>query len=184
MTARPIAAFRRPLRKDPRGWQIEDDVAAERTLQALEVLGLIFAEIVLHRVSRAGLAPGDPELDLSLRALGSVSGRVAMSRLAWMTGIDETGAKRKDQAGDPGGEAEAVGERMRAVLEWLLVWDLTDPDAPPVMRPPSPPPPTVILALRELWAAATYLDRRARSQGTTGPGSRRNMIRTTTRRRT
>lgn len=180
MTTRPLAAFRHPLRKDPRGWQIEDDAAAERTLQALEILGLIFAEMVLHKISRVGLAPYDPDLDLSLRGLGSISGRVAMSRLAWLTGTDEAGNPRRDKADEA--EAEAVGERMRAILNWLLVWDLTDPDQPPELRPPTEPPASVVLALRELWAASMYLDRRAKGQGTTGPGARRNMIRTTTRR--
>jgi hypothetical protein len=176
----PLSAYRGALRKDPRGWQIEDDAVAERTLQALEIFGLVFAEVVLHRVSRLNLDPGDNQLDLALRGLGTLSGRVAMSRLAWLTGIDETGAVRRDRADEA--EAEAVGERMRAVLAWLLEWDLTDPDAPPQLRPPSPPPASVRLALSELHAAAMYLDRRARGQGTTGPGRRRSMVRTTTRR--
>lgn len=178
----PLAAPRTPLRKDPRGWQIEDDAVAERTLQALEILGLVFAEMVLHRIGRLGLDPNDHDLDLSLRALGSISGRVAMSRLAWLTGVDEAGNRRMDKADES--EAEAVGLRMRAILHWLLEWDLTNPDAPPELRPPTPPPATVRLALSELWAAAMYLDRRAKGQGTSGPGARRNMIRTTTRRKT
>lgn len=176
----PLAPHHRPLRKDPRGWQIEDDPVAEETLRALEVLGLIFAETALHRLSRLGLDPGDADLDLSLRALGSLSGRVAMSRLAWQTGIDETGVDRKDSAGTA--EAEAIGERLRDVLNWLFKWDMTDPDAPPQLREVTPPPPIVRVALQDLWAAALYLDRRAGAQGTTGPGRRRSMVRETTRR--
>lgn len=179
--SQPLSAPRTPLRKDPRGWQIEDDAVAERTLQALEILGLIFAEMVLHRISRLNLDPADRDLDLSIRGLGSISGRVAMSRLAWLTGTDETGKRRMESADEA--EAEAVGLRMRSILHWLLEWDLTDPDAPPELRPPTPPPASVRLALTELWAAAMYLDRRAKGQGTSGPGARRNMIRTTTRRK-
>lgn len=180
MTAKPLAPFRHPLRRDPRGWQIEDDDVAERLLQALETFGLILAELTLHRFSRLGLDPSDHDLDLALRGLGTLAGRVGMSRLAWLTGIDETGARRSDSADDD--TARAVGERMRTVLDWLLVWDLTDPDAPPAFRKPSPPPARVRVALDELHAAATYLDRRARGQGNAGPGRRRNMVRTTTRR--
>ncbi len=176
----PLGPYRGTLRKDPAGWQIEDDETAERVLQALEILGLVFAEIVLHRVSRLSLDPHDSDLDLGLRGLGSLSGRVAMSRLAWLAGVDETGARRRDKAGTA--EAEAVGERMRAILNWLLVWNPTDPDQPPQLRPPSAPPASVRLAIAELYAGAMYLDRRARSQGTSGPGDRRSMVRTTTRR--
>lgn len=176
----PIAAFRQPLRRDPLAWQIEDDPMAEEALRAVETLGMIFAEMALHRLSRLGLNPGDPDTDLALRAMGSVSGRVAMSRLAWQTGTDELGRERQEKADTP--EAEAAGERIRAVLHWLLEWDLTDPDQPPRLRQPSAPPPSVQLALNELWAALTYLDRRARDQGTSGPGRRRETVRTTTRR--
>lgn len=180
MTREPIAAFRQPLRRDPRGWQIEDDPMAEEALRAVETLGMIFAEMVLHRLSRAGLNPGDPDTDLALRAMGSVAGRVGMSRLAWQTGVDETGNPRRDSAGTP--EAEAAGERMRAVLNWLFEWDLNDPDAPPKLRTPSTPPATVRLALEELWAALLYFDRRAKGQGVVGPGQRRRVTRETTRR--
>lgn len=177
-----LGPLRRPLRRDPTGWQIEDDQVAEATLQALEALGLITAEILLHRYSRLGLDPGDHDLDLALRGLGSLAGRVGMSRVAWLAGVDETGAVRRESAGTP--EAVAVGEAIRRVLRWLFVWDPTDPDQPPTLAPPLPPPPTVRLDLDELHAAAMYLDRRARDQGLPGPGSRRRMTRTTTRRRT
>lgn len=180
-TIKPIAGFRRPLRRDPVNWQIEDDAVAEHALEALELLGLITAELLLHRISRLSLDAGDHDLDLALRAMGTTSGRVAMSRLAWLTGFDETGRRRQDTAGTP--EAEAVGERLRAILDWLFVWDLTNPDAPPQLRPPSPPSPRVRAALDELHAALFYLDRRARAQGLPGPGRRRTMVRTTTRRR-
>lgn len=183
MTARPIAPFRHPLRRDPRGWQIEDDDAAERLLQALEAFGLILAELTLHRFSRLGLDHHDHDLDLALRGLGTLAGRVGMSRLSWLTGVDETGRRRADHAQDDG-TAAAIGERMRAVLDWLLVWNLADPDAPPAFRPPTPPPPAVRLALDELHAAAVYLDRRLTDQGLPGPGNRRRMARTTTRRST
>lgn len=176
----PIAAFRQPLRRDPLAWQIEDDPMAEEALRAVETLGLLFAEMALHRLSRLGINPGDPDTDLALRAIGSISGRVAMTRLAWQTGTDEQGRERREKADTA--EAEAAGERMRAVLNWLFEWNLTDPDAPPSLRQPSTPPPSVRLALNELWAALTYLDRRARGQGSSGPGRRRNMTRTTTRR--
>lgn len=179
MTAQPLGPQRKPLAKDPRGWVIEDDATAEQTLRALESAGLIVLELLLHRISRLGLDPNDHDLDLALRALGSISGRVGMSRLSWMTGISEAGTKRLDKAGTP--EAEAVGEAMRRVLQWLLVWDPTDPDLPPDLAPPSVPRPIVRLDLSELHAAAIYLDRRAGGQGTSGPGARRRMIRTTTR---
>lgn len=181
MTAAPLGALRRPLRRDPRGWQIEDDDAAERTLQALEAAGLIFAEMVLHRISRLGLDPTDHDLDLALRGLGTLAGRVGMSRLSWLTGVDEAGNARRDKAEDDG-TAEAVGERLRLILRWLLEWDPINPDAPPTFRPPSSPPASVRIALDELHAAAVYLDRRLNDQGLPGPGGRRSMARTTTRR--
>jgi hypothetical protein len=177
----PLAA-RRTLRKDPRGWQIEDDVTAERTLQALEIFGLIFAEIALKRISDLGLDPNDHDLDLALRGLGHVAGAVGMSRLAWMTGIDEMGRHRGDKADEI--EAEDVGAAMRRVLNWLLEWDITNIDAPPTLRPPTPPPASVRIDLNELWASALYLNRRASGQGNRGPGERRRMVRTTTRRKT
>ncbi len=170
---------RKPLRKDPRGWTIEDDPTAEQTLRALEAAGLIVLELLLHRISRLTLNPNDHDLDLALRGLGSLAGRVGMSRLAWMTGTAEDGTKRLDKAGTA--EAEAVGEAMRRLLQWLLVWDPTNPDLPPELAPPSVPRPIVRLDLDELHAAAIYLNRRARGQGTAGPGARRNMVRTTTR---
>lgn len=176
----PLGPARKPLRRDPAGWQIEDDPVAEETLRALEAAGLIMLEMVMHRLSRLGLDPGDHDLDLALRGLGTLAGRVGMTRLSWMTGTAEDGTKRADSKGTA--EAEAVGEAMRRVLQWLLVWDPTDPDTPPSFAPPSPPRPTVRLDLDELHAAATYLDRRARGQGTTGPGRRRSMVRATTRR--
>jgi hypothetical protein len=179
--ATPLGPARKPFRNDPRGWQIEDDATAEALLEAAEAAGLIFLELVLHRLSRLSLEPGDHDLDLALRGLGTLAGRVGMSRLSWLTGIDELGRARQDKAGTP--EAEAVGEAMRRVLQWLLVWDPLDPDAPPELAPPSSPRPIVRLDLAELHAAATYLDRRARDQGTSGPGRRRSMVRTTTRRR-
>jgi hypothetical protein len=171
---------RKPLRNDPRGWVIEDHPTAEQTLRALEAAGLIVLELLLHRISRLTLDPNDHDLDLALRGLGTLGGRVGMSRLAWMTGTAPDGTKRADKAGTP--EAEAVGEAMRRVLEWLLIWDPTNSDLPPDLAPPSVPRPIVRLDLDELHAAAIYLDRRARAQGTTGPGARRRMVRTTTRR--
>jgi hypothetical protein len=170
---------RKPLRKDPRGWQIEDDASAEACLQALEAAGLVFLEVFLKRLSRL---PFEPDTALALRGLGHTAGAHGMTRLTWSTGVDETGQRRADRAGTP--EAEAFGEAMRRVLNWLLIWDPTNPDAPPEVRPPSPPPAAVILDLDELHAAAVALNRRASSQGTRGRGSRRNMTRTTTRRRT
>lgn len=174
-----LGPSRRSLRRDPRGWQIEDDEVAERTLQALEAAGLIMLEMVFHRLSHMGLDHSDPELDLALRGLGSLAGRVGMSRLSWLSGFDEAGNPRADQAGTS--EAKAVGEAMRRVLQWLLHWHPTDIDAPPVFAPPSAPRPTVRLDLDELHAAAIYLDRRASGQGTSGPGARRRMVRSTTR---
>lgn len=178
---RPFAAARRPLRNDPVAWQIEDDDVAEAALEAVEALGLLFAEMVLHRVSRLHLDPADGDLDLAVRAIGSVAGRVGMSRLAWLSGVDEAGHHRRDSADSD--SAKAVGEAMRRVTNWLLAWDLTDPDAPPQLRPPTPPSPTVRLDLDELHAALIYLDRRAGAQGLPGPGRRRSIVRTTTRRR-
>ena len=177
---RALGPARKPLRKDPRGWQIEDDATAEALLESLEAAGLIILELFLHRVSRLGLEPGDPDLDLALRGLGSLAGRVGMSRLSWLTGTDEVGRRRTERAGTP--EAEAVGEAIRRVLQWLLVWDPTDPEAVPTIAALSVPRPTVRLDLAELWAVATYLDRRARAQGMAGPGRRRSMVRQTTRR--
>ena len=179
MTTPALGPQRKPLRNDPRGWTIEDHATSEETLRALESAGLIVLELLLHRISRLTLDPNDHDLDLALRALGSISGRVGMSRLSWMTGISEDGTKRRDKAGTP--EAEAVGEAMRRVLEWLLIWDPTGPDLPPQLAPPSVPRPIVRLDLDELWAAAIHLDRRAKAQGTSGPGARRRMVRTTTR---
>lgn len=178
---RPLGPSRAPIRKDPRGWQIEDDPTAEALLQALEAAGLIMLEMVLKRFSRMGLEPGDHKLDLALRGLGHTAGSIGMTRLAWLTGTDEVGNPRRDKAGTA--EAEAVGEAMRRVLQWLLIWDPTNEDAPPVFAPPSVPRPTVRLDLDELHAVATYLNRRAHNQGTTGPGARRRMVRTTTRKR-
>lgn len=179
MTAEVLGPQRKPLGNDPRGWVIEDDAVAEETLRALESAGLIVLELLLHRISHLTLDPNDHDLDLALRALGSIAGRVGMTRLSWMTGISEDGTKRLDKAGTP--EAEAVGEAMRRVLQWLLVWDPTNPDLPPTIARPSVPRPTVRLDLSELHASAIYLDRRARAQGTSGPGARRRMVRTTTR---
>ncbi len=178
MTAR-LGPQRKPLRTDPRGWMIEDDPVAEQTLRALEAAGLIVLELLLHRISRLQLDPNDHDLDLTLRALGTLSGRVGMSRISWMTGYAEDGTKRADKADTP--EAEAVGEAVRRVLQWLLIWDPTNADLPPDIAPPSVPRPIVRLDLDELHAAAIYLDRRARGQGTAGPGRRRSMVRTTTR---
>jgi len=182
MTARatPLGPARKPLRNDPRGWPIEDDAIAEAPLAALEAAGLIVLELLLHRISRLGLDPTDPDLDLALRGLGTLSGRVGMSRLSWLSGIDETGRRRAESAGTD--EAQAVGEAMRRVLQWLLVWDPTNTNAPPTIAPPSVPRPTIRIDLDELHAAAVYLDRRARGQGTTGPGERRRIVNTTTRR--
>jgi len=175
----PPGPARKPLRHDPEGWQIEDDSVAEHTLRALEAAGLIVLEMVFHRLSNMGLDLTDHDLDLALRGLGTLAGRVGMTRLAWMTGTDGAGNKRASKADDA--DAEAVGEAMRRVLQWLLIWDPTNPDAPPSFAPPSAPRPTVRLDLDELHAAAIYLDRRARAQGVSGPGSRRRMVRTTTR---
>jgi hypothetical protein len=171
---------RKPLRKDPEGWAIEDYPTAEALLQALEAAGLIFAEMLLKRVSRLGLDPNDHDLDLALRGLGHVAGSIGMTRLSWLTGVDEKGRKRQDSAGTA--EAEAVGEAMRRVLQWLLIWDPTDEDAPPTIAPPSPPRPIVRLDLDELHGAAIWLNRRASRQGNAGPGPRRRMVRETTRR--
>lgn len=179
MTTPALGPQRKPLKKDPLGWVIEDDDTAEQTLRALEAAGLILLELVFHRISRLGLDPNDHDLDLALRGLGSLAGRVGMSRLSWMTGISEDGTKRLEKAGTP--EAEAVGEAMRRVLQWFLIWDPLDPDLPPTIAEPSVPRPIVRLDLDELHAAAIYLNRRAGGQGTSGPGPRRNMVRTTTR---
>jgi hypothetical protein len=111
------AGFREPLSKDPLGWQIDDDPVAEEALRSIEAFGMIFAEVVFHRLSRAGFDPFNPDLDLGLRSIGSLAGRVAMSRLTWQTGIDEQGVRRVDSAGTQ--EALAAGERMRAILNWL-----------------------------------------------------------------
>jgi hypothetical protein len=170
---------RAPLRSDPAHWQIEDDAMAEAVLQGLEAVGLIFAEVFLRRI--AELHRSDTGVNLALKGLGTLAGRVGMSRLTWMTGTDELGAIRSEGAGSD--EAAAAGSAFRRVLNWLLVWNPTDIEAPPALRPASPPPASVILDLDELHAAAIYLDRRARSQGLTGPGSRRRMVRSTTRRR-
>lgn len=177
MTA--LGAARKPLRRDPLGMQIEDDAMAEQVLRGLEAAGLIVLELLLHRISRLGLDPNDHELDLALRSLGSLGGRVGMSRLSYMVGYDEAGLRRDEKAGTP--EAEAAGEAIRRFLEWLLIFDPINPDNPPELAPPSVPRPIVRLDLSELWNAALYLDRRARSQGTSGPGDRRRMVRTTTR---
>jgi hypothetical protein len=176
---RPLGPARKPLSKDPLGSQIEDDATAEEVLRSLESAGLIVLELLLHRISRLGLDPDDFQLDLALRGLGSLAGRVGMSRLSYQTGVDEAGQRRTTKAGTS--EAEAVGEAMRRVLQWLLIWDPTDPDQPPTLAPPSVPRPIVRLDLLELLNAARYLDRRARGQGTSGPGDRRRMVRTTTR---
>lgn len=167
------------MRRDPRGWAIEDDPQAEEALAAVEALGMIFAEVALHRLSRLQLDPTDPDLDLALRALGHVAGSVGMSRLTWQTGVDERGQTRRDHANTE--EAKAAGERMRAILNWLFVWDLSDPKAPPSLRPPSVPPPSVRLALDELWAALLYFSRRATAQGLPGPGRKRRIARMSTR---
>ena len=180
MTGIALGPARKPLHKDDAAtWQIEDDAVAEQTLRALEAAGLIVLELLLHRIARLGLDPNDHDLDLALKALGSVSGRVGMTRLTWMTGVAEDGIKRAESEGTP--EAKAVGEAMRRVLQWLLIWDPTNPDAPPDLAPPSVPRPIVRLDLDELHASAFYLDRRAAAQGASGPGARRRMVRTTTR---
>lgn len=173
---------RRPLRKDPAGWQIEDDASAEAFLQALEAAGLVVLELFLKRFAALGLDPGDHDLDLALRGIGHVAGSVGMTRLSWLTGTDELGRPRAESAGTA--EAEAFGAAMRRVLQWLLIWDPEDPDAPPAIAPPSVPRPVVRLDLDELHAAAVPFDRRARSQGAAGVGRRRSMTRSTSRRRT
>lgn len=167
------------LDRDPVASTVEDDAVAEETVRAVEILGMIFAEMALHRLSRLGLTD-NPDTNLALRAMGTVSGRLAMTRLAYQTGTDEAGNPRRAKADTA--EAEAVGARMRAVLDWLLVWDLTNPDAPPTLRPPSPPPPTVELALIELWDGLRYFDRRLMNGGVAGPGNRRYIATQTTRR--
>jgi hypothetical protein len=177
---RPLGPSRKPIRKDPAGWQIEDDESAERLLQGLEALGLILVEMVLKRFSRLGLNPTDHDLDLALRGLGHTAGSIGMTRLSWLTGTDEVGRRRTESAGTP--EAEAIGEAMRRVAQWLLIWDPNDADSPPIFAPPSPPRPIVRLDLDELHAIALYLNRRASNQGTAGPGQRRKMVRTTSRR--
>lgn len=180
MTAAHLGPERKPLRNDPRGWVIEDDPMAEEVLRALEAAGLIVLEMLLHRISRLGLDPNDHDLDSAIRGLGSLAGRVGMTRLAWQTGTTPDGLPRNDKAGTS--EAEAAGAAMRRVLEWLLIWDPTNEDLPPTLAPPSVPRPTVRLDLDELYAAAIYLDRRAKGQGASGPGRRRRMVRETTRR--
>ena len=176
----PLGPARKTLRADPLGMQIEDDAMAEQVLRGLEAAGLIVLELLLHRISRLGLDPNDHELDLALRSLGSLGGRVGMSRLSYMVGFDEAGQRRDEKAGTS--EAEAAGEAIRRVLQWLLIWDPTNEDLPPELAPPTVPRPIVRLDLEELWNAALYLDRRARAQGTSGPGDRRRMVRTTSRR--
>ena len=179
MTGRPLGPHRKAIAKDPGGSVIEDNAVSEELLRALEAAGLIVLELLLHRMSRLGLDPNDHDLDLALRGLGFTAGSVGMSRLSYQTGVDERGVKRTTKAGTP--EAEAVGDAMRRVLQWLLIWDPTDPDAPPTIAPPSVPRPIVRLDLTELYNAVLYLNRRARGQGATGPGARRRMVNTTTR---
>ncbi len=172
------APFRQPLRRDPRGWQIEDDEAAEAVLVALESMGLIFAELILHAISNGGMLNNVNE-ELAVRGIGSTAGRVGMSRLSWLTGLDELGQKRREQSDNP--MAEGAGERVRTVLHWLLEWELHNPDAPPRLRPPSAPPPKVALALDDLHAVVTYFSRRSANSGMAGPGLRRRIARSTTR---
>lgn len=178
--ARPLSPLHQPLRRaGAASWVIEDDAISELALEALEVLGLITAELLLHRISRVNLVAGDDDLDLALRAMGTVAGRVGMSRLTWLTGVDELGRPRRDSAGSE--DAAAVGLRLRAILQWLFSWG-PDPDQPPQLRPTTPPPADVRVYLDDLWAALIHLDRRATAQGLPGPGRRRSIIRTTTRR--
>lgn len=179
-TGRPLGPSRQPIRKDPAGWVIEDDANSEAFIQALEAAGLIVLEMVLKRLSRMGLNPGDHDADLALRGIGHTAGAIGMTRLSWLTGVDELNRLRTESAGTP--EAEAVGAAMRRVLQWLLIWDPNDPDAPPQFAPPSSPRPEVRLDLDELHAIAIWLNRRAHSQGTAGAGARRRMVRTTARR--
>lgn len=171
---------RHPLRGPGHGWQIEDDETAEAVLASLEAAGFVVLELILHRLARLQLDPNDHDLDLALKGLGTLSGRVGMTRLAWLAGVDERG--RQVATPDPNPMAGPAAEAIRRVLNWLLVWDLGNPDAPPELRRPTVPPPAVRLDLDELHAAAMFLDRRARNAGVTGPGRRRGIIRRSTRR--
>lgn len=173
----PLAPTREPLRRDPRGFQIEDDEAAEAMLVGLEAFALIHAEIVLKRLSRHEAHAANTDDQLALRALGHLAGQLGMSRLSWLTGVDEAGRRRRDRSSNP--MAAAAGERWRALLDRLLVWDLHNVDAPPQLRRPAPLPAAVSLALRELWASALYFHRRANNAGAAGPGRKRKLTRTT-----
>lgn len=165
----------RSIRSDERSWEIEAESAAEGTLRALETAGLIMLEMVLHRFS--AMHTHDQDTEMALKALGSLSGRVGMTRLAHLTGLDENGLLRER---DPNSDHQAAGDMIKAVLDWLLVWE-SDADAPPSPRTPSPPTPLVARYLSELHAAAFYLDRRAGELGSSGPGTIRKLIRSTSR---
>lgn len=177
MSASPFPT-RPPLRNDPSGWQIEDDTAAEAALQAIEAAGGIILELLFHRISRL---PFDTDVALALRGIGTLAGRHGLSTLSHLTGIDEAGRRRNESA-ELEDAGPAAGGAMREILHWLLEWS-PDPDQPPELRKPSPPPPSVQLALDELHAAAIYLDRRSANAGLTGPGRKRTIVRSTTRRR-
>ena len=165
---------RRTIRHDPTRWQIEDNEAGEEALRALEAFGLVVLEAYLHAVSRLGHDDGTA---LALRGLGSLAGRVGMSRLTWQTGVDELGNVRHDAPA----AGHAVGSATRRVLNWLFRWP-NGFGSPPVPAPPGPPPAAVVLDLDELHALATFVDRRLQSEGLTGPGRRRIITRTTSRR--
>lgn len=165
--------FREPLRRDPRGWQIEDDDAAEATLATLEALGLVLAEMVLHRFADMGIA--SKATSSHLRGLAVVAGTTGMTRLQWLQG------GRRDKPDNP--MAGAAAERMQALMNWLLEWEIHNPEAPPKFRKPRPPGPAVVEAAGDLLASASYFYRRAANSGTTGGGRKRRMARNTTRRK-
>lgn len=128
----------------------ELDQQGVETINALETLGMLFAEMALHRISQLGLTD-NPDTNLSLRALGSVSGRLAMSRLA--------------------NDNSNAGATLEPILAWLLQWDITNPDAPPTLKPPTAPPPTVELALIDLWDRARHVDNELHARGFSGPST-------------
>lgn len=175
----PLSAGRPSLRKDLRQWEIEDDSAAEAALRAFEVMGLIFSEMFLRRLAENRHLTIDESL--ALKGIGTLSGRVGMTRMAYLTGVDERGFARREAEQNP--DYRAAGEMVREVLNWLLEWDLGDPDAPPSPRYPDAPPAQVVVALKELHAAAMYLDRRAGEAGMSGSGRKREIARSTTRER-
>lgn len=145
-------------------WEIPDDDAGEAVAIAIEALGLILGELLFTRL---GNTPNltDPKTALALRGLGTFSGRMGMSHLTWLAGVDERGQRRRYHTDNPLGPAAA--ERARLILEWLFVFP--PGGGPPVMRPPSPPPPTIQLAIDELHASANASNRKAATKGLGSP---------------